>query len=381
LKPGSYTVEASKDGKVVSQELVTVTKNGRQVVRVSQEPTPPDVKIARQSAEASAWERSVAAMSRDERLKAVVARLKELNPGFDGKVTPTFEDGVVTRLQFITDDVTDVSPVRALTGLRSLTCRGSSTGKGQLSDLSPLKGMALTFLDCSDSPVSDLSPLKDMKLTALLVDCSRVADLSPLKDMKTLRLLSCFYAKVADLSALKDMKLTNLVLSGSLASDLSPLKGMPLETLDLWNWTGSDLTPLKGMPLKVLNCGGGGESQKLDLTPLAGLPLENLCVNYTQTSDLAPLRGMGLKELHIDNTKVSDLSPLKNMKTLTYLACDGTKVSDLSALQGLPLSRIQCDFKAERDAKILRSIKTLETINGKPAKEFWKEVGGPTKDQ
>ena len=37
LKPGSYTVEASKDGKVVSQELVTVTKNGRQVVRVSQE--------------------------------------------------------------------------------------------------------------------------------------------------------------------------------------------------------------------------------------------------------------------------------------------------------------------------------------------------------
>ena len=38
LKPGRYTVEASKDGKVVSRELVTVTKNGRQVVRVSQEP-------------------------------------------------------------------------------------------------------------------------------------------------------------------------------------------------------------------------------------------------------------------------------------------------------------------------------------------------------
>jgi hypothetical protein len=40
LKPGSYTVEASKDGKVVSRELVTVTKNGRQIVRVSQEPVP-----------------------------------------------------------------------------------------------------------------------------------------------------------------------------------------------------------------------------------------------------------------------------------------------------------------------------------------------------
>ena len=32
------------------------------------------------------------------------------------------------------------------------------------------------------------------------------------------------------------------------------------------------------------------------------------------------------------------------------------------------------DFKPERDAEILRSIKTLETINDKPAAEFWKEV-------
>ena len=47
VKPGRYTVEASKDGKLVRQELVTVTKNGRQVVRVSQEAglnplSPPD---------------------------------------------------------------------------------------------------------------------------------------------------------------------------------------------------------------------------------------------------------------------------------------------------------------------------------------------------
>lgn len=37
LKPGRYEVRASRDGKLVRQELVTVTKNGRQVVRVSQE--------------------------------------------------------------------------------------------------------------------------------------------------------------------------------------------------------------------------------------------------------------------------------------------------------------------------------------------------------
>jgi hypothetical protein len=31
-------------------------------------------------------------------------------------------------------------------------------------------------------------------------------------------------------------------------------------------------------------------------------------------------------------------------------------------------------FWRERDADILRSIKTLETINGKAAAAFWKEV-------
>ena len=48
-------------------------------------------------------------------------------------------------------------------------------------------------------------------------------------------------------------------------------------------------------------------------------------------------------------------------------------MTDLSPLKRCP-SRISCDFKPERDTELLRSIKTLETINGKPAAEFWKEV-------
>jgi eukaryotic-like serine/threonine-protein kinase len=37
VKPGRYVVEGIKDGKIVSQELVAVAKNGKRVVRVSQE--------------------------------------------------------------------------------------------------------------------------------------------------------------------------------------------------------------------------------------------------------------------------------------------------------------------------------------------------------
>jgi hypothetical protein len=70
--------------------------------------------------------------------------------------------------------------------------------------------------------------------------------------------------------------------------------------------------------------------------------------------------------LFLQGTQVSDLSPLKEMK-LAILHCQGAKVTDLSPLQGMPLKDLHCDFKPERDAEILRSIKTLEKINGKPA--------------
>jgi hypothetical protein len=73
---------------------------------------------------------------------------------------------------------------------------------------------------------------------------------------------------------------------------------------------------------------------------------------------------------------VTDLSPLKQMP-LTELRCTrNPQLSDLSPLRGLPLKRLWCDFNPGRDAEILRSIKTLETINDKPASEFWKEVDG-----
>ena len=61
------------------------------------------------------WRKQVAALPAEKQVGAVAARLKELNPGFDGKVTPKITNDVVTELQFCVDDVTDLSPLRALT--------------------------------------------------------------------------------------------------------------------------------------------------------------------------------------------------------------------------------------------------------------------------
>ena len=76
-----------------------------------------------------------------------------------------------------------------------------------------------------------------------------------------------------------------------------------------------------------------------------------------------------------DASMVNDLSPLKGMP-LTWLHCYKTRVSDLSPLRDMPLKTLDCDFRPERDTEILRSIKTLETINGKPVGEVLNAAEG-----
>jgi hypothetical protein len=63
---------------------------------------------------------------------------------------------------------------------------------------------------------------------------------------------------------------------------------------------------------------------------------------------------MALKELNLTSSRVTDLSPLREM----------------------PLTMLRLDFRPERDADIVRSLKTLQSINEKPAADFWKEVDG-----
>jgi len=333
LIPGEHKLTVKRGQEELFTDSFSLKSGGEVVIDAKWTPKPQQVANGvdeaplKPVAAFDAWCKQVAAMTPDEQVKAVSDDLKKRNPGFDGKVTPTVENGVVVGLEFVTNDVTDIAPVRALPALRSLKCAGSGPGKGRLADLSPLKDMKLTFLDCGWTKVSDLSPLKDMKLTTLYCGDTKVSDLSPLKGMP-LTTLWCNNMSVSDLSPLKDMKLTTLYCYGTKVSDLSPLKGMKLT---------------------YLNCG------------------------YTPVSDLSPLKEMPLKELWCGNTRVSDLSPIKDI-SLTVVECWGAKVSDLSPLKETPLKYLRCDFKSERDADILRSISTLETINDRSAADFWKDV-------
>jgi eukaryotic-like serine/threonine-protein kinase len=349
LKPGSYLVEASKDGKLVSRELISVKKNGRKVVRVIQEALPPP------SPPGTAWERSVAALPAAEQVKAVVARLRKLNPNFDGKVVSTIKDDVVTGLQFSTDEVDDVTPVRALKGLTSLGCSGTYPRKGKLSDLSPLKGTSLNRLECSNTQVSELTALGGMPLTSLSCDFTRISDLAPLRGMALVE-LTCAGTKVPDLSPLKGMKLQCLWAMYVPASDLTPLQGMPLTSLDLYHAQKvTNLKPLHGMPLEYLN--------------LTGVPVSNLSV----------LKGMtSLRRLVLDDVPLSDLTPLRGLK-LNELSIKGTRVSAFDVIKTLPLKRLRLDSAADRK-EVLLSLKGLTHVNDQPIAQFWQDVEGQVKD-
>ncbi len=316
------------------------------------------------------WVRQVAALPAGEQVKAVTQELKKRNPDFNGEVNSFLDGGKVRFVSLSADGVEDLTPVRAFPDLTSLDCFGSGEGKGRLASLEPLRGLSLTRLMIWSNPrLGSLKPLAGMPLRELNCNCTGVADLSPLRDMP-LAELQAAGTPVRGLEPLRGLPLVGLNLDNTRVASLDPLRGMKLRYLYCGGTRVSDLSPLAGMPLTDLNC---GMTPVTDLSPLKDLKLTRLLCWGTKVTDLSPLKGMPLAELDCNHALVADLSPLKGMK-LTTLFCDGAQVTDLSPLKGMPLKELKCDFKPERDTEIMRSLKTLEKINGKLASDFWKQA-------
>src|SRR5581483_7950850 len=119
------------------------------------------------------WVKDTQALPPDKQIEAVSKKLMELNPGFDGRLIgrdgkspPTVENGAVTVVQVSPAQVTDLSPLRAFKDLTDINV-GGVNGRGKLADLSPLAGFKLKSLSIYVTAVSDLSPLEGMPITYL----------------------------------------------------------------------------------------------------------------------------------------------------------------------------------------------------------------------
>jgi Leucine-rich repeat (LRR) protein len=195
------------------------------------------------------WVAETQKLSAQQQIEAVSKKLMELNLGFDGKLMgveggakPKIKNGAVTELGLYAFDVADISPVRALSGLKSLGCYGDGPRRAKLSDLSPLAGMQLTSFYCAVTYVSDLAPLKGMPLIILYCFASPVADLSPVEGMPLVS-VNITYTNISDLSPLKGAELKDIAFFGSKVTDISVLRGMPLEKVHNVAETVSDFSP------------------------------------------------------------------------------------------------------------------------------------------
>ncbi len=193
-----------------------------------------------------------------------------------------------------------------------------------------------------------------------------ITPLHALRRMAHVRILAT-NGKLDDINPLKGLKLESIEITGHPIHDLDPLRGMPLTSIGVWPWHGDDLSPLRGMKLRNVNVGGGNILR--DLEPLRGMPLEMACFNFTKVEDISPLQGMPLRRLEIQNTNVTDLTPLASAP-LDFLGTSGSPITDYSPLKGSKLNELSLDYVAARDEAVLRSMRGLQSVNGRPAAEF-----------
>jgi hypothetical protein len=247
------------------------------------------------------WAEQVANLPALEQVYSVAKKLQESNAGFDGNVAHKIENGAVTEFTLCCDNVSDISPVRALRELKRLSCTGSAPNQGQLSELSSLAGMKLTHLWFANTRVADLTPLRGMPLVHLDFYAAPVSDLAPIKDM-ALTGLQCYDTRVTDLSPLAGMPLKGMFCNFTLERDTQLLRSLKaLETIngkpvaESWRAALSNLGPLSPAAAKahrliagwVLERGGrativegGRETIHVAATGLPEGPFRVIMVDY-----------------------------------------------------------------------------------------------------
>ncbi|KQY46706.1 hypothetical protein ASD18_04620 [Cellulomonas sp. Root137] len=192
------------------------------------------------------------------------------------------------------DQVKSLSGIETLTSVREIDLTGQD-----VSDLGPLAAMSgLTSLRLTgNDAVTDLSPLGGLPLTNLGLSGTAVTDLGPLARTTTLQWVGLAGTGVTDLGPLAGSTgLLELDVAHAAVADLSPLAGAPsLSMLDVRDNHVADVTPLAGMPaLDELWVGGNPVTDLrplLDAPALLGVDVEGL---DGQTPGIEELRAQGV---------------------------------------------------------------------------------------
>jgi WD40 repeat protein/Leucine-rich repeat (LRR) protein len=303
----------------------------------------------------------IAALPIEQQVAAVSAKLKELNPDFDGDLGHKIAGGAVTELRINADKVTNIAPIRVFNAVQVLHLTGTPGQKesAPLADLTPLRGMnlgQLTDLNLSDTRVGDtsLALFKDSnKLTGLVLNGTLVTDtgLSHFQDCKNLQYLALRDTKVSDAGLFHfrnctDLRALDLQRSQVTDAGLAHFKGcknlMELH-LRATKVTGAglahfkDCKKLKTLALPETQLDDAALAHFKDCPDLLELDLGGTKVSaagLVHFKDCKKLRKLWLYGTPADDAA---LAQFKDCKNLTFINLDGASVTDagLAHLAGM----------------------------------------------
>ncbi len=196
----------------------------------------------------------------------------------------------ITGLDLSWADVTDISPLAALTELRSLNLLNNL----DLTDIKPLESLSkLETLNLSGTLVKSIKPLSKLsELRSLVLDCEKLRDITPLEGLPLEYLdVSCAYKSLHPLKKLPELRRLRNLDIGDRLEDLEIIGTLTqLEELCLLQLRTQTVAPLSGlMNLQRLDLSSLWFSTKLD--PLAALPnLEDLNLSWTNGLELSPIK-------------------------------------------------------------------------------------------
>ncbi len=237
----------------------------------------------------------------------------------------------------------------------------------------PRRAFRLTYVNLFDNRrVEDLSWLKDVKLTYLNCAWTQVSDLSPLKNMQ-LRELHCHDTEISDLSSLRNMKLRDLHCHGTQVTDADLTVLQEMSSLRVLRIGGPKITDAGLAHLKKLTeleqlTIHGTKLTGTGLRHLGGMTtLQELRLHNPELTDegLVHLKGLlGLRILELHETRVTDagLEHLTGLVNLKHLKINQTKVTDEGVARlkaALPKCDITFDAKADTERKAAEYVLSI----------------------
>lgn len=335
LKPGQYKLLASKDGKVVRQELVTVTTNGRQVVRVSKEAGPtgadPGViepKVADPDRRAAEYVLSVGGRVQINDIARFIDRPADL-PNAPFRLTCVWAEW---KPKLDDAGLANFAGCRHLKELRLWQTLATEKGLAHLKDCKSLTTLSLHSNLLTDAALGHFAGCDDLQVLDLH-SCYKItaAGLAHFKDYKRLKTLVLRHVRVGDAALVhfKDCKeLRVLDLGETAISDAGLENFKDCKNLEyLW---------LFGNP-KITDAGLAHfqDCRQIKDLNLARLPM-------VTDKGLASFQNCtGLEQLHLAGTQVSNdgFGLFKGCKELWHLVLFDTPLTDaaLAQVKGYPL--------------------------------------------